>query len=232
MNNIRNRGDFLAYLMSISDEKYCKFATKITESKYPRIGVRVPKCREIAKEILRGFSEEPLRDFLGWKTKYFEEVMIKGFVIAGLPYLEMRKWIFDFVGLIDNWEICDTFCASLKSVKKNLSDFLEIIDELLEKDEFYTRVALVCLMDYYLTPEYLNGTFERVLRVKNREEYYVKMAVAWALATSFAKFPEETMAFFKSAKLPEWTHNKTIAKARESYRVSGEVKEELRRLRQ
>lgn len=230
MNNIRNRGDFLAYLMSISDEKYCKFATKITESKYPRIGVRVPKCREIAKEILRGFSEESLRDFLGWKTKYFEEVMIKGFVISGLPYPEMRKRIFDFVRLIDNWEICDTFCASLKSVKKNLSDFLEIIDEFLEKSEFYARVALVCLMDYYLDSEYLNVVFDRILCVKNREGYYVKMAVAWALATSFAKFPEETMAFFKSAELPEWTHNKTIAKARESYRVSGEVKEELRRL--
>lgn len=227
MRRLRSQDDFLAYLMDISDEKYCKFATKITESKYPRIGVRVPKCREIAKEILRGFSEESLQDFLGWKTKYFEEVMIKGFVIAGLPYLEMRKWIFDFVRLIDNWEICDTFCASLKSVKKNLPDFLEIIDELLEKDEFYTRVALVCLMDYYLTPEYLDDTFERVLRVKNREEYYVKMAVAWVLATGFAKFPEETMTFFKSAKLPRWTHNKTIAKAKESYRVSKEIKEEL-----
>lgn len=227
MRRLRSQDDFLACLMDISDEKYCKFATKITESKYPRIGVRVPKCREIAKEILRGFSEESLQDFLGWKTKYFEEVMVKGFVIAGLPYLEMRKWIFDFVRLIDNWEICDTFCASLKSIKKNLPDFLEIIDELLEKDEFYTRVALVCLMDYYLTPEYLDGTFERVLRVKNREEYYVKMAVAWVLATGFAKFPEETMTFFKSAKLPRWTHNKTIAKAKESYRVSKEIKEEL-----
>ncbi len=232
MNNIRNRGDFLAYLMSISDEKYCKFATKITESKYPRIGVRVPKCREIAKEILKDSSREESAEFLGWEIQYFEEVMIRGFVIAGLPYPEMKVRIFDFVGLIDNWEICDTFCASLKSVKKNLPDFLEIIDELLEKSEFYTRVALVCLMDYYLDSEYLNVVFDRILCVKNREEYYVKMAVAWALATSFAKFPEETMAFFKSAELPEWTHNKTIAKVRESYRVSEEVKEELRRLRQ
>lgn len=231
MGNKRNRDDFLKYLVSVSDKKYLESATKITDSKYERFGVRVPICREIAKEILKNFSREELADYLEWKSEYFEEVLIRGFVIAGLPYAEMKKQMFNFVQLIDNWEVCDTFCASLKSVKKNKDDFLGVVDELLERDEFYVRVGLICLMDYYLSPEDLPIVFEKILHVKNREEYYVRMAVAWCLATGFAKFPKETFDFFISAKLPKWTHNKTISKACESFRVDFDLKENLRKLR-
>ena len=52
------------------------------------------------------------------------------------------------------------------------------------------------------------------------------------MATSFAKFPEETMNFFMTAELPKWTHNKTISKACESYRVDKDLKEELKKLKQ
>ena len=219
--------EFRDYLFEIAEEGYRDFALGGVITERALLGVRVPKCREIGKEIARGNYEE----FLQFNPECFEEVMIRGFVIAGLPYTEMKTRLDDFIKLIDNWEICDTFVAALKSVKKNRDDFLNEIDKMLEKGEFYTRVALVSLLDHYLDAEYLSVVFDRTLRVKNREEYYVKMAVAWLVATCFAKYPEETMMFFKKAGLPKWTHNKAISKACESYRVDRDLKEELKRLR-
>ena len=213
-----------------ADEGYRDFVLKGIITEWPLIGVRIPKCREIAKEVSAG-KYGTVDDFLNYKPVSFEEVMIRGFVVANLPYAEMKEKIFDFVQLIDNWEICDCFCSTLKSVKKNKDDFLEIIDKLLLKEEFFARVGLVCFLEYYLVPEYLTVVFDRILEIKNRDEHYVKMGVAWLLATSFAKFPEETMAFFKVAELPKWTHNRTIAKSCESYRVDRDLMEELKKLR-
>lgn len=214
-----------------ADEGYRDFVSKGLMTERPLLGVRIPKCREIAKEVLAG-KYGGVEDFLKNQPMSFEEVIICGFVIASLPYDKMKEKLFDFVQLIDSWEICDCFCATLKSVKKNRDDFLNVIDKLLDMSEFSTRVALVCLMDYYLAPEYLMVVFDRIMRVKDRTEYYVKMGVAWLMATSFAKFPEETMNFFMTAELPKWTHNKTISKACESYRVDKDLKEELKKLKQ
>ena len=79
--------------------------------------------------------------------------------------------------------------------------------------------------------DYLFTIFDRVENLKDREEYYVKMAIAWLIAECFTKFPEETLGFLKSTKLPKWTFNKTISKICDSYRVDDEMKELLRRMR-
>lgn len=225
-----NYTDFKERLFVEADEGYREFASKGFSTERPFLGVRIPKCREIAKEVSAGNYGE-VEEFLMNEPVSFEEVMVRGMVIANLPYEEMAKRLFDFVQLIDNWEVCDCFCATLKSVKKNREAFLDEIDRLLDGSEFLARVGIVCLMDYYLLPEYLAVVFDRVMRVKDRSEYYVKMGIAWLVATSFAKFPEETMEFFKSADLSKWTHNKTIAKACESYRVDKDLKNVLKSLK-
>ena len=63
--------------------------------------------------------------------------------------------------------------------------------------------------------------------------YYAKMGVAWALATAMAKFPQKTLAFFKSSsvKIDSWTYNKAIQKMCESYRVSDKIKALVRKLK-
>lgn len=79
--------------------------------------------------------------------------------------------------------------------------------------------------------DYLFTIFDRVESLKNREEYYAKMAIAWLIAECFTKFPEETLGFMKSTELPKWTFNKTISKICDSYRVDDEMKELLRKMR-
>ena len=67
--------------------------------------------------------------------------------------------------------------------------------------------------------------------VAEREEYYVRMMVAWFFATALAKQYEATLPYLTQHRLPRWIHNKTIQKACESYRVPSGRKEVLRGLR-
>ena len=49
--------------------------------------------------------------------------------------------------------------------------------------------------------------------------YYVRMGVAWLLATALAKFPDATRAFVRSSNLPADVLKLYIRKARESPRT-------------
>ena len=55
--------------------------------------------------------------------------------------------------------------------------------------------------------------------VQGAEPYYVRMGVAWLLATALAKFPDQTRAFVRSSNLPEDVVKLYIRKTRESLRT-------------
>jgi 3-methyladenine DNA glycosylase AlkD len=137
----------------------------------------------------------------------------------------------DFIACIDNWAICDSFCSNMKIVNKRLGKywmyFISLID--LNK-EFQTRVSIVMMMNYYLTDSYIDLVLEQLDGIKH-EAYYVKMAVAWALATALAKQPEKTWAYLQNHHLDEDTWRKTVQKCMESYRISEEYKAILRQMR-
>ena len=105
---------YVDYLKSLQDENYRKFHQNLTTTRYEILGLRVPMQRKIAKEISKGNIEE---FFCFCKDKYYEEVNIEGFVLAGIKDLSLLEKYFDsFVLKIDNWAICDGFCNSLKIV--------------------------------------------------------------------------------------------------------------------
>ena len=241
-------------MVSLVEDGYREFAMRGTPTERPFLGVRIPYQREMAKTIKKGNWQE----FLQNEPISFEEVNVQGFIIASLPYEEMKSYFAKHIGRIDNWASCDTFCASLKLVKKNRADFLETIDENLKSlEEFRVRVALVCLLDYYVSldvPEYLQIVFDRVremeayisdgpgeMTIRHNDEkdggliawdaYYVKMAVAWLLAECYIKFPDDTHEYLLHSHLPKWTFNKTISKICDSYRVDRDRKQALKKIR-
>ena len=63
------------------------------------------------------------------------------------------------------------------------------------------------------------------------DESYVKMMVAWFFATALAKQWDQAIPYIEQHRLAPWTHNKTIQKAIESYRITPEQKEYLRTLK-
>ena len=61
------------------------------------------------------------------------------------------------------------------------------------------------------------------------DKYYVEMMRAWYFATALAKQYDATFPYIKNGTLEEWTHNKTIQKACESFRVCETHKKELKK---
>ena len=58
------------------------------------------------------------------------------------------------------------------------------------------------------------------------------MMRAWYFATALAKQYKKTLPYIENNVLDTWTHNKTIQKAIESYRISDDKKRFLRTLKQ
>ncbi|MBR2837112.1 DNA alkylation repair protein [Candidatus Saccharibacteria bacterium] len=223
-----NYHDFQTRLASLAEDDFRDFAKKGIATDYPLLGVRMPHLRALAKEIAKSGKAS---EFLTHAPQSFEEVTTQGIVIALLPYDQMKSRIPAFLPLIDNWATCDTFCNSLKSVRTHRADFLELLAQHLSGPEFSARFALVALLAHYVTPDYLAVIYDCLAVVADREEYYVKMAVAWLTAECFIKFPDETCGFLRAGILPKWTTNKAISKIRDSYRVPPEAKSALLTLR-
>lgn len=221
------------HIFELADKKYQEFHSSLVPGNEVIIGVRVPVLRGFAKELIQDYSTEELLAAIG--DEYYEEVMLQGMVIGLQKKPEFGTvvgQIREFVPKIDNWAVCDVFCAGLKITKKHKEEMLELIAGYIQSGaEYERRFAVVMLLDYYVEPEYLPRMFEW-FDTMNREGYYVQMAVAWAVSVCFVKAYDETLQYIKKCKLEEFTFRKAIQKTLESYRISDEHKDELRRLRQ
>ena len=100
--------------------------------------------------------------------------------------------------------------------------------DLLLMDEPYGQMDIK--MRYYLEDAFQMEYPEKVAQIRS-EEYYVNMMCAWYFATALAKQYDKILPFIEKQKLDVWTHNKTIQKAIESYRITPEQKEYLRGLK-
>ena len=221
---------FQTKLISLADDKYREFSMRGIPCDRPFLGVRIPQIRKLVKEI----PPEQLEEFIKAKPLAIEEVIARSFAIARLPYDKMLEKFDSQIQYLDNWCTVDTFCAALrKTVKHHEDDFLdEKVEKLLvAKDEFAVRTGVVCLLDFYVKPEYLHLIFDRIESLRAREEYYIKMSIAWLLAECFIKYPEMTRDYLGRSKLDKWTFNKAISKICDSYRVENVAKTEVKKLR-
>lgn len=217
-------------LISMQDKKYREFHAGLipTKDKDAIIGVRVPKLRAYAKEIIKqGKSGEFIKEL---PHKYYEEYMLHVIILSHQKdFDEVIKETERILPYIDNWAVCDTF--SPKVFRKNTEALLPYIDKWLKSDREYTvRFGVKMLMDNYLDENYIPQCLEKVAAVRN-DEFYVRMMIAWFFATALAKRYDAAVRYIEENRLEKWTHNKTIQKAVESYRVTDEHKAYLKTLR-
>ena len=106
-------------LFKLQDKKYQEFQKKLCPETNNIIGVRIPVLRKFAKE-----NKDKI-DISKINTKYYEEIMLKGMLIGIQKNLDLKE-IENFIPLIDNWAICDTFCSGLKQVKNSKQEFWRI----------------------------------------------------------------------------------------------------------
>ncbi len=219
-------------IIELSDEKYKEFHSKLCPGTNNIIGVRVPILRNYAKEL---FNEQTWKETIKQiDNEYYEEIMLQGMII-GLAKKEdinnILQYVEKYVPKIDNWALCDIFCAGLKITQKNKEKVWNFIQKYLKSDkEFEIRFAIVMILDYFIDEEYLKKDF-KIFDQIHHEGYYVKMAVAWAISICIIKYYDETIQYLKEAQIDNWTYNKAIQKAIESYRISDEKKQNLRKMK-
>ena len=197
--------------------------------------------RPDAADFIASFEAESVKG-----TLCFEEKLVWGLMINALKTTQEHKLALlrAFVPVMDNWAVCDTICCNIKWIKDKEALWGYIQSYFDSDKEFEVRFAVVMSMIFFLDAE----TFQKVtarldsidfsrirseflspkeakvaehLRgvAKGERPYYVRMAVAWLLATALAKLPDQTRAYVNACNLPADVIRLYKRKVRESFRT-------------
>ncbi len=219
-------------LFELQDKKYQEFQKGLCPGTDNIIGIRIPLLRSYAKKLLKNYNLSELMENIN--DNYQEEIMLQGMLIGGVKedFSVLIKYIEQFIPKINNWAVCDTFCTSLKITKKYKKEMWDFIQKYIKsKKEFEVRFAVVMILVYFIDEEHLEEDFKMFNEVKI-EKYYVQMAVAWAVSVCLVKYYKETVRYLEEkSKLDNFTYNKSIQKAIESYRITKEQKSFLKKMK-
>ena len=219
-------------LFELQDNEYALFQAKLTPTVKTElfIGVRVPACRALAKELYKNDTEEVKRFLSELPHKYYDENMIHGLLISEIKDFDICiSKLEEFLPYVDNWAVCDIM--SPKCFKKHKKELLPFIKAWTKSSEEYTiRFGLEMLMSHFLDDDFKPEHLAIAASIHS-DKYYVNMMIAWFFATALAKQWDSVIGYIEGDKLDEWVHNKTIQKARESNRISDEQKRYLNELK-
>lgn len=214
-------------LLALRDKKYCEFSKRLTPTKDEIIGVRLPQIKNMAKDILK--NENYIKYLENPEFVFFEEKMLYGFVLTKSDLEREKKYEFlnEFINHIDNWAINDSIAMSLKIKKDDEEFYFEKIKEWLTQGTWQKRFGIVILLSKYTTEKYIDRVFELYKNIKS-EEYYVNIAIAWAMSIAIIKFYDKAMLLITNKSFCRWIHNKILQKSIESFRITKETKEYLK----
>ena len=192
-------------------------------------------------DLIASFEAESVQG-----TLCFEEKLVWGLMINAIKATEDHKLALlrTFVPMMDNWAVCDTICCNIKWIQDR-NALWEFLQPYFDSDrEFEVRFAVVMSMIFFLDVESFQKVTARLDSIdfsriqseflspkevkvaeqargvaKGERPYYVRMAVAWLLATALAKLPEQTRAYVNTCNLPEDVIRLYKRKARESFRT-------------
>ena len=225
-------------LIGLSDPEYKEFNDRILNAPSVKtLGIRVPVLRKLAKETAKEMQKED-----GWlyemtRTKgegiYQEEHMLFG-MVAGYRKAsreERMQYLDAWVPGICSWADCDCCVSTFGWMEEDPDFWFSYLQKWVTSNrEFEVRFGVISMMDYFLKDLYI----DRVLKIYEeigQKEYYVRMGIAWSLATAYLNYPDKIIDLLKGYRMDVWTHNKAIQKCRESRRVSAEDKAMLQKLK-
>ena len=225
-------GDELAALLeSEAEPGYRDFSSKLVPGCNNMLGIRLPRLRQIAKDICKG----DWRDFLTYPSQSFEHTMIRALVIASadMGTDERLRLTEAFLPEIDNWSVNDTFCNSWKVKKKDNEMVWDYCVGLVDRhQEFPSRVGAVMMLSHFLDEDHIDRVND-ILVSCPRCGYYLDMGVAWTLSFCYIKFPERTEDVLFDGRLEKDVLRMTVRKICDSFRVDSDSKERLKaRLRE
>ncbi len=220
--------ELIGNLYQKQDLKYKEFHSKLLKDRTINlIGVRTPELKKLAKKI----SKQDYKSFIKHNThKTYEECVLHGLVLGYIKIdeEELLKLIDDFLPYIDNWATNDLTVSNLKAFK-NID--IKVVNKYINsKNPWEIRFGLTLLLSHYINKENLDKIFKICDSIKC-QYYYVEMANAWLISMCYIKYPEETFNYLKTCNLNKFTKNKSISKICDSYRVTKEQKEEIKKIR-
>lgn len=222
--------NILKQLYSLQDTAYRDFQGKLLPTVDPKsiIGVRTPDLRKLAKELVREDGSGTFLETL--PHTYFDENQLHAFILSEIKdYDRCIALVERFLPYVDNWATSDQL--SPKVFRKNKPDLLAHIKSWLKSDSAYTvRFAVGMLMQHFLDDGF-SPAYPKLVAAIRSDEYYINMMRAWYFATALAKQYDAIIPYIEQKKLDAWTHNKTIQKAVESFRITPGQKEYLKTFR-
>ncbi len=223
----KNNDELKEYLLHLDTVNAKDFNEKIQASDRFIYGVKIPSLRAMAKAC----AKEDVYAFLNvLSDDSFEEVMLFGMSIgyANIPFEERLRLIDEYLEKANSWGLIDSVVSTYKFIGKDRERFLPVVQKYLRStEEFKVRFALVALLCYYVSEEYLSYIFD-VCDAADCSPFYVSMAVAWLVSVCFAKYPVQTEKYLNHTKLDDLTFNRTVRKILDSYRVDELTKQKIK----
>lgn len=217
-------------LNELRDIKYRDFSSSLNPTALPMIGVRIPELRKIAKDIV---NENPKYFLDNNPMSCFELVSLHAMVIG---YMKedidiVLKYLETFIPMINDWSVNDTLCQTFKLAKKHQEKVWDFLSNYFNSNsEFELRVVVVMMLCHFINDKYVNLVIDFIDQTKNNG-YYYKMGCAWCLQVIMVKYPQICLDYLYNNNLDDWVFNKAIQKMIESYRVSDDMKEVIRKLK-
>ena len=218
-------------LEEAAEPEYRVFSARLLPRDTQLLGVRLPVLRRLAKALAAG----DWRVYLdAARDDSFEERMVQGMTLglARASLAEKMPYILRFLPKIDNWSLCDSFCASLKAARTEPDATLALIDRCIGTPDAYTaRFAVVQLLMYYVDAAHLDASLAQLERVRAQEDA-AQVAVAWALSIAYKTDPARVRTFITESGLPARTKRIACQKTLELTCVRDEAeRDQLRALR-
>ena len=213
-------GRLKEHLKSISHPENAEWENRIVRTSYPLLSAYTKDLRDVAKSIAKGNYQS----FLALdSTDTHEELLLQGFVISLIKDAdEQMRLLPAYLKKCDSWAQTDSL--KFRITANNADRWFDYALALTRSQNTFERRCGLLIFFKFLTTDKLDAIFERIAQMRDEQEYYVNMAIAWLVCDAFIKRREETLPFLVADNLSPWTQNKAISKCRDSFRVSPEDK--------
>ena len=222
--------DIAETLKKLADKDYRDFLSALVPEikKENVLGVRWPDLKRLAKIFSGSAAAERFKTDL--PHRYLEENTAHAFLIN--EEKDLNKCVDalgSFLPYVDNWATCDSIKPKVfEKNKKTIAPYL--YSWMSSGKPFVVRYAIGGFMNYALGDDLDERAMDMIANMRSCE-YYVNMMRAWYFATALSKNYSDAVRYLENRVLDRWTHEKTIRKAIESFRVGEDRKSYIKTLK-
>ena len=210
------KNNILKWLEENANAKTAEFSASLVPGIKHKIYVdNLLKLNKKAKELVEQIET------IGWGS--CEEILLRAYAIGYIKDVDAQMVkVSEFVPKIDNWMVCDSFCAALKNAKKYQKQYWKMVKQKAFSNlDYEQRFAFVMMLKFFCNEKYIDEVLA-ILAQASPKIWDTKQGLAWAMAECFIKFPDKTKPYL--SKLSDEIYKLVKRKILDSKRVSKAVK--------